>query len=369
VTEASWCGRHTPGRRRTRSEAGLVEAGARTDTAQSYPNAEGETFGDLRAQLRCHETAVRGAAKKGYVDGHRGRQSRMTDRLAGESRVAGESLTAAIENAEFLDRVGTPLSNAVRSVLDPGPLKDALSGTWLGHPLHPVLTDVVVGSFFSTSALDLLGGRSLEPARRRLVAVGLVAYAPTALSGASDWIDATSDTRVKRDGVVHAAANLVGSALYGASLPIGKRGRRATAVAMRTAGMGVLVLGAFLGGHLSFRRNVGPDQTFFDPGPSDWTSAVDASQLVEGRPQRAIVGDTPVLLLQRGDQIHAIHDRCSHRGCSLAEGEVEGDEIVCGCHFSRFSMSDGSVRRGPAVAPQPVFETRREGSIVQVRLR
>ncbi len=247
-------------------------------------------------------------------------------------------------------------------------MKDALSGTWLGHPLHPVLTDVVVGSFLSTSALDLLGGRALDPARRRLVMLGLVAYAPTALSGASDWIDASADSRVKRDGLVHAVANLIGSGLYGASLPVGRRGSHAGAVTMRAAGMGMLVLGAFLGGHLSFRRNVGPDQTVFDAGPSDWTSALDASQLVEGRPQRAIVGDTPVLLLQRGGRVHAIHDRCSHRGCSLAEGAVEGDEIVCGCHFSRFSLTDGSVRRGPAVAPQPVFQTRLEGSIVQVRL-
>ncbi|HET9125995.1 MAG TPA: Rieske 2Fe-2S domain-containing protein [Solirubrobacteraceae bacterium] len=289
----------------------------------------------------------------------------MTD---AQNKVGGESLTAAIEGAEILDRVATPLSNAVRSALDPGPVKDALSGTWLGHPLHPVLTDVVVGSFLSTSALDLLGGRRLEPARRRLIALGLAAYAPTAASGASDWIDASSDPRVKRDGVVHAAANLVGSALYAASVPLGRRGRHAAAVTTRAAGMGMLVLGAFLGGHLSFRRGVGPDQTFFDPGPDDWTPAIDGSQLVEGRPHRALVGGTPVLLLQRGERIHAIHDRCSHRGCSLADGEVDGEEIVCGCHFSRFSLIDGSVRRGPAVAPQPVYETRREGSIVEIRL-
>lgn len=88
---------------------------------------------------------------------------------------------------------------------------------------------------------------------------------------------------------------------------------------------------------------------------------------MEGRPHRAVVGETPVLLLRRGERIHAIHDRCSHRGCSLAEGEVDGDEIVCGCHFSRFSLDDGSVRRGPAVAPQPVYETRQEGPIVEIR--
>lgn len=283
-------------------------------------------------------------------------------------KLIGEPLIEAIDGAEVLDRVATPLSEAVRSVLAPGAVKDALSGTWLGHPLHPVLTDVVVGSLLSASALDLLGGQSLETARARLIGLGIVAYAPTAASGASDWLDATSDPRVKREGVVHAAANLLGVSMYATSLPAGKRGARGRAVALRSAGLGMLVLGAYLGGHLSFRRNVGPDQTVFDAGPSDWTPAVDGSQLVEGRPHRAIVGDTPVLLVQRGDRIHAMHDRCSHRGCSLSEGEIEGDEIVCGCHFSRFSLTDGSVQRGPAVAPQPVYEVRREGSIVQIRL-
>jgi nitrite reductase/ring-hydroxylating ferredoxin subunit len=282
-------------------------------------------------------------------------------------RSPAEPLVAAIEHAEALDRIGTPLSHAVRGVLAPGPVKDALSGTWLGHPLHPVLTDLVVGSLFSASALDLLLGRRDDPARERLVAVGLVAYLPTAASGASDWVDATADPRVKRSGVVHALANLVGAGLYAASLPTRRRRGPAAAIALRTAGAGVLVLGAFLGGHLSFRSGVGPDQTVYDPGPEDWTPAVDASQLVAGRPHRAIVGDTPVLVLRDETGIHAIHDRCSHRGCSLAEGEVEGDEIVCGCHLSRFSLIDGSVRRGPAVAPQPAYETRLEGSVVEIR--
>ena len=287
---------------------------------------------------------------------------------AGEASAA-DTLVEAIEGAEPLDRIATPLSRLVRGALPSGDVKDALSGTWLGHPLHPVLTDVVVGSLLSASALDLLAGRGADPARERLVALGMLAYAPTAASGASDWTDAAVDPRVKRVGIVHAMVNLAGVTLYAASLPAGRRGSRASAIALRAAGAGAFVVGGFLGGHLSFRRNVGPDQTAFDPGPSDWTAAVDGSQLVERRPYRAIVGDTPVLLVLDGERIHAIHDRCSHRGCSLSEGELEGEEVVCACHSSRFSLADGSVRHGPAVAPQPAFDVRRQGNIVEVRLR
>jgi nitrite reductase/ring-hydroxylating ferredoxin subunit len=129
------------------------------------------------------------------------------------------------------------------------------------------------------------------------------------------------------------------------------------------------MLGGYLGGHLSFTKGVGPDQTVYDPGPEDWTAAADASQLQDRRPLRVVADDTPVLLLRDGEDLFAIHDRCSHRGCSLSEGSLEGDEIVCACHGSRFDRRDGSVRQGPATAPQPAFEVRVRDERVEVRRR
>jgi nitrite reductase/ring-hydroxylating ferredoxin subunit len=131
--------------------------------------------------------------------------------------------------------------------------------------------------------------------------------------------------------------------------------------------MAVMAAGGYLGGHLSLNRGVGPDQTVFDPGPTDWTPAADASQLPEGRPARVVVDDTPVLLLRDGERIYAIHDRCSHRGCSLSEGSVEGSEIVCSCHGSRFDLRDGAVRGGPATSAQPSFQVRVEDGRIEVR--
>jgi nitrite reductase/ring-hydroxylating ferredoxin subunit len=131
--------------------------------------------------------------------------------------------------------------------------------------------------------------------------------------------------------------------------------------------MAVMAAGGYLGGHLSLSKGVGPDQTVFDPGPTDWTPAADASQLPEGRPTRVVVDDTPVLLLRDGDLIFAIHDRCSHRGCSLSEGSVEGQEIVCSCHGSRFDLRNGAVRGGPATSAQPSFQVRVQDGRVEVR--
>ena len=128
-----------------------------------------------------------------------------------------------------------------------------------------------------------------------------------------------------------------------------------------------MMAGGYLGGYLSMTKGVGPAQTVFDPGPTEWTPAADASLLSEGRPLRVVVDDTPVLLLREGESVFAIHDRCSHRGCSLSEGTVEGDEVVCACHGSRFSLRDGAVRHGPAAAAQPAFQVRVEDGRIEVR--
>lgn len=278
-----------------------------------------------------------------------------------------EPLVGQIESATALDRVGEVVGKAVRDNLPRGALKDALSGTWLGHAVHPMLTDVVIGSFMSASLLDLLGAGD-GSASERLIALGLVAYFPTAAAGVNDWADSeATDDAIRRTGVVHAACNGLAATLYAASRRARRRGAHGAGAALGFAGMGVLLAGGYLGGHLSLNKGVGPAQTVFDPGPSDWTPAADASLLADGRPLRVVVGDTPVLLLRDGDQIFAIHDRCSHRGCSLSEGELEGDEIVCGCHGSRFDRRDGSLRGGPATSAQPAFQVRVSDGRVEVR--
>ena len=285
------------------------------------------------------------------------------------TRTPLEPLLARIEAAEVLDAPGKAVAKNARETIPDGAIKDALSGTWLGHALHPLLTDVVIGAFLSATLLDLLGGDDSGKASERLIAIGIAAYGPTALTGVSDWADAEpADDGVRRAGIVHAAANAAALTLYAGSLATRRRGARRTGTLLGLGGAAVMGAAGLLGGHLSFAKGIGPDQTVFDPGPDDWTPAADASQLPDGRPTRIVVGDTPVLMLLAGERVFAIHDRCSHRGCSLSDGKLEGDEIVCPCHGSRFDCRDGAVRRGPATAPQPAFETREHDGRIEIRL-
>jgi nitrite reductase/ring-hydroxylating ferredoxin subunit/uncharacterized membrane protein len=267
-----------------------------------------------------------------------------------------EPLVSAIESAGALDSPAKAIASSVRSNI-PGPAKDVLSGTWLGHALHPMLTDVVIGSFTSATLLDLLAGEDSAEASERLIALGILAYGPTALAGINDW----ADTEPVSDG------DAVALTLYTASLRARRRGSRSLGLVLGLAGAAVMMTGGYLGGHLSMTRAVGPNQTAFDEGPTDWTPAADAVQLSERQPTRVVVDETPVLLLKDGERVFAIHDRCSHRGCSLSQGEVQGEEIVCSCHGSRFDLKDGSVKGGPATAPQPAFQVRDRDGELEVR--
>jgi predicted membrane protein DUF2231 len=121
--------------------------------------------------------------------------------------------------AAFLDGPAEAVAGWVRGAVPRGPVKDTLSGTPLGHALHPLLTDLPIGTWTSAALLDLVGGRAARPASRRLIAAGLLAAVPTAASGLNDWADTTpADDGVRRIGAVHAVANVAALGLRVASL-------------------------------------------------------------------------------------------------------------------------------------------------------
>lgn len=269
--------------------------------------------------------------------------------------------------AEALDRPAKAIGGTVARVLRPGAVKDALSGTWLGHPLHPMLSDVTLGAWTSALVLDLVPGRAAGRAADTLVGAGILSALPTALTGLSDWTDTWDED--SRTGLVHAALNLAALMLYSGSY-LARRGRsRGAGVVLGALGAGLATAASYLGGHLTFRRGVGVDRTAFEERPRKWTAVADLNGLGEGKLVPVGLGDARVLLIRMGRRVHAIAARCTHRGGPLEEGSLEGDEVTCPWHGSRFRLSDGEIVRGPATAPQPCYETRVRGGRVEVRER
>lgn len=277
-------------------------------------------------------------------------------------------LMERLESAEELDPAAEKVSKLVRDVIPSGPVKDALSGTWLGHALHPLVMTVPMGTWLSAVVLDLIGGEESETAADRLISTGLLAYVPTVLTGWSDYADTTvASARARRVGIVHAASNIVAGVLFAASRAARARGDRGRGKALALLGIGELTAGGYLGGHLSYAQGVGVDNTVFERYPDEWTRVIDDAELRDGQPQRVVVGDAPVMIVRDGGKVHALAERCSHRGGPLSEGEIAGGCVTCPWHGSVFRLEDGSVERGPAAYPQPRLEARVSGGGVEVR--
>lgn len=160
-------------------------------------------------------------------------------------------LADRLDHAEALDRIAVPVHDALEDRLSSGPLGEVLRGRWLGHPAHPMLTDVPIGCWTSAWLLDVFGDHRSEPAADAFVGLGALAALPTVMTGWADWTQLPAPAR--RTGVVHAGANAVATALYAGSWFARRSGNRRLGVRLAHTGAAVATVGGFLGGHLAFR--------------------------------------------------------------------------------------------------------------------
>ncbi|MEW6300908.1 MAG: Rieske 2Fe-2S domain-containing protein [Thermodesulfobacteriota bacterium] len=286
--------------------------------------------------------------------------------------MATNAVMEVIDRQHWLDRLGDTLQPAAAQALQKGggqPLKDFLHGVWLGHPLHPVLTDVPIGSWTAALVLDALGdisghdgfGRGADAA----VAVGLVGAVGAALTGATDW--AYLDGRARRLGLLHGLMNTGAVLLYTASWVMRRRRQRRAGRGFALLGYLASTAAAYLGGQLVYGERIGVDRAAAYSPPREFVPVLAEAELPEDELRRVEVDRLPLLLVRRRGQIYAMAETCSHLSGPLAEGRLEGSSIVCPWHGSRFSLEDGRVEHGPATHPQPCFETRIRGGYIEVR--
>lgn len=276
-----------------------------------------------------------------------------------------DGVVRRIENSAALDRLGRPLAAAISRVTRPAPVKNALSGTWLGHQLHPLLTDIPIGSWVAAAMLDVAGAGAYHRAARRLVGFGALAAVPTALAGASDWSESYGPEQ--RDGLVHALANLTAVTLHAASYLARRRERPLAGAVLSAGGLGCMTAAAYLGGHLTYIRGVGVNHTAFQEARTEWTDVAALADLPTERPVAATAGGVPVVLVRQDGQIHALSATCVHAGGPLAEGSLVDGSLRCPWHGSVYRLADGKPLRGPAATRQPTWQVRVDGERVQVR--
>jgi nitrite reductase/ring-hydroxylating ferredoxin subunit/uncharacterized membrane protein len=289
-----------------------------------------------------------------------------------------------MELLETLDRVGQQAwldqpSDAVQRVVSgalhpPGRastwLDNLLNGTWLGHPLHPAITDVPIGAW--TVGL-LLDGIETFTARRELAAgadaanlLGLAGAVGSAVTGLAQW--QYTIERPRRKGMAHALLNIGATALYGTSAVLRARGWRGAGKVTALLGYVVLTAGAYIGGDLVYGERLGVTHVPEEQLSTDFTPALPEAELPEGQMTRVGVGGVPVLLARQGGMVYALNAVCAHLGGPLAEGTLEQGCVVCPWHGSRFALEDGRLISGPATFPQPCYETRICNGQIEVRM-
>ena len=287
------------------------------------------------------------------------------------------SLERFVNNQAWVDTLGEPLQQWLTSVRDQAgengrTAQNLLNGTWLGHPLHVVLSDVPVGSWTATAVLDALGAvrddDTLAAGADVTLVLGWLASAATALTGITQWSDTYGKDR--RVGLLHGLTMLTTFGIYTGSLIARMRGARGTGIALSNTGYLLLAAGAYLGGEEAYDLGFGINHTAFEHPPSEYVAALPEAELPLNKLTRIQLGDTPVMLVKLSNGVFALSDTCTHAGCSLTGGELRDREmsVVCPCHGSEFDLRDGEVINGPATYREPTYHVRIRSGMVEVKV-
>ena len=283
--------------------------------------------------------------------------SHIIDRLAGPTRPWGRPASAVAGALNAIYRTARPLQGL-------------FNGTWLGHPLHPLVTDVAVGAWTVVLVFDLAGivfpGAGLGSAAALALWIGVLAGLVALASGATDWKDTYGPAQ--RIGFLHGLLMLVVVVLYVVSGALRVAGPIDGLAARLVAIVGFvgLAAGGFLGGELAFGFGSMVDHNAFRDGLPRFVRVALLDDLAQGLNYVEAAGQ-PVLLVRDGDALAAIGDVCSHAGGPLHEGTIEGGVVTCPWHGSRFRVADGTTVRSPATFPQPAYEVRVMEGQVEVR--
>lgn len=287
--------------------------------------------------------------------------------------MSANSAITLIDRQPWLDEVAEVLQTAIGGAFRAGGaagqnLQNFLHGTWLGHPLHSVLTDVPIGAWTAALVLDAVdeisGNQAFGRAADASVAVGVAGAIASAVTGLTDWHK--TDGRARRVGITHGLMNATALTLYAASLAARRRNNRRAGRGLSLLGYAISSAAAYLGGHLVYAEQVGVDHTVNQETPDRFVAVLDDADLPEGEMRRVEVDGTPVLLARHGGRLFAMIETCSHFGGPLAEGRLEGDSVRCPWHGSRFALEDGRVLEGPSVHPQPCLAVRVRNAQIEV---
>lgn len=271
----------------------------------------------------------------------------------------------------FSEGVASATSAVYRPLGGPGRwIQSFLNGTWLGHSLHAVLVDVVVGGSTAVVFLDVLrvvfGVAGLEDAAFWVLMLTSLSAVGAVVSGLTDFKD-TAPKSAERDVTgLHGTMNIVATVGFVVSTLQRAGGDHDGGFWVLLVSYVVVSVGAYIGGHVVFKYGYAVNHNAFSRAPRarEFTPVMPVADLPEETPTKVAVGSASVMLVRRGDVVHALKETCSHAGGPLSKGELKGDTITCPWHFSTFRLADGAVLHGPATSRQASYHARvNEGQV------
>lgn len=290
-------------------------------------------------------------------------------------RRLGDRVAEAVEGSAWLDRPSYELEHGVALVFNllgsaGRPVRSALHGTWLGHPLHPTLTDLPVGAWTTAAVLDAVDTVSpqapgFRDAARLAVGAGVLGGAAAAVTGLTDWQHTHDNAR--RLGLVHGVVNAAALGLQVLSWRDRGRGRIGRARLTGGAGYAAVLAGAYLGGNLVFRHRIGVSHADDQLEPREFVPVLRDDDLEADLPRRVEADGVALVLVRSGGEVAAVGQHCAHLGAPMSEGWVHRGQLVCPWHGSRFRLDDGEPASGPATAPLASYDVRVRDGWIEVR--
>ena len=257
------------------------------------------------------------------------------------------------------------------------------TASFKGHSVHPALIPFPFAFLIGAFAFDL-GGVLLDRSGwwttgRYLAIAGVVMGVVAAIPGAIDYFTSvpphsTGKTRATR----HALANLSSVSIFTlvCLLRDPLTGPDTLLLGLEGIGVALIMSGAWMGGTLVARNQIGVDHRYAEAGK--WSEAsVDAEPgtpvvvgtvggLKVNQMKLLRVNGKRIVLARTEDGYVAFQDRCPHRGGSLADGVLICATVQCPWHGSQFDTRSGQVKSGPAREGIVVYGVEEKGG--QIRL-
>jgi nitrite reductase/ring-hydroxylating ferredoxin subunit/uncharacterized membrane protein len=314
-------------------------------------------------------------------------------RSAGEtagppSEDASAETSAPVQTEDGVDRFSEGLQNVIKAIIGsnrkpPRRFKTLLNGSFLGHPLHPVLTDIPITAWVIAAIFDLIWLFNSEAANwaargaQAAVLIGFLGALGAVTTGLTDWSDTFGHER--RVGFLHGLLNSTATLLYLISLLLRynvfsgsidfslSAAESVPAVIVGFVGLACILYAAYLGGDLVFANATGVNHTALEPVVEEFERVAPLDHVPQNAIYKVVAAGVPIILIRMGTNVYALGATCTHDAGPLDEGELQGDAVQCPWHGSRFNVKTGRVLTGPATVAEPRYDTRVRDGYVEVK--